>query len=209
MVEIWVIDILRPELIWKAVRQECRFLQLLDSRTIFLRLAIKLLEFYGFESVSLWSLSLWEVRAVPELQLTYLCWLEEVMFVMGISSSSLKIESANVHQGCSGNEGRQKYAAGSTTMHIAQLFSASTDEARGTGIWTAAPALGFCGICGVSLNLYFSRNSPVTNRLLRFHWRQDLEFNGQRFSKAWATNDVDWKPHVVQRNARCQLWFQL
>lgn len=73
---------------------------------------------------------------------------------------------------------------GSAIMHIIQL-SAKIDEARGTGIWTAAPPLDFHGICRVSLPLYFGRNSPVTNnKLLRLHWRQDLEFNEQRFSKA-------------------------
>lgn len=68
----------------------------------------------------------------------------------------------------------------STIMHIIKLFLPGIEETRGT----AAPAFDFCGICGVSLLLDFRRNSPVTNKLLRLHWRQDLEFNEERFSKA-------------------------
>lgn len=69
---------------------------------------------------------------------------------------------------------------GSTIMHIIKFFLPGIEETRGTD----ATAFDFCGICGVSLLLYFRRSSPVTNKLLRLHWRQDLEFNEERFSKA-------------------------
>lgn len=78
-------------------------------------------------------------------------------------------------------------------MHIIKVFLPGIEETRGT----AAPAFNFCGICGVSLFLYFRKNSLVTKKFLRLHWRHDLELSEERFSKAWATNDVDWKPCIV------------